>query len=161
MAVDRGRTDPALRLAAVSAAACCVSPPASPGPPPGGSRVTNSGRSTYSLTVWISYCPAPMVTVGTPCLTSQLASRPPLENRVVGFRPIDSAARLACSHRRRVLRQLERRVRRLALELHLRGRPVGVLHLRLAFGEGASVRRRRSPRRTSRPRLRASPLMWT
>ena len=26
-----------------------------------------------------------MVTVGTPCLSSQLASRPPFENRYVGF----------------------------------------------------------------------------
>lgn len=42
-------------------------------------HVRNSGRSTYSLTVWISYCPAPMVTVGMPCLSSQFASRPPFE----------------------------------------------------------------------------------
>src|SRR5271156_3351495 len=59
--------------------------------------LANSGRSTYSLTVWISYCPAPMVTVGRPWLTNQFASRTPLENNVVGFSPIDSAARLACS----------------------------------------------------------------
>ena len=39
----------------------------------------NSGRFTYSLTVWISAWPAAMVTVGTPCLSSQLASRPPFE----------------------------------------------------------------------------------
>src|SRR5262249_38909529 len=58
--------------------------------------LANSARSTYSLTVWISYWPAPMVTVGTPCLSNQLASRPPLENKAVGFRPSDSTARLTC-----------------------------------------------------------------
>src|SRR5262249_51079679 len=41
----------------------------------------NSGMSTYSSVVWMLCCPAPKVTVGTPCRTSQLASRPPLPIR--------------------------------------------------------------------------------
>ena len=57
----------------------------------------NSSRSTYSLTVLISYCPAPMVTVGTPWRKSQLASRPPLEKTVVGFNPSALTAFLACA----------------------------------------------------------------
>src|SRR5262249_23981917 len=37
-----------------------------------------------SWTVWISYCPAPMVTVGTLCLSNQLASRPPWRSALAG-----------------------------------------------------------------------------
>jgi uncharacterized membrane protein len=51
-----------------------------------------SGRWTYSLIVWISYCPAPMVTVGMPCLSSQLASSPPFENTKTGSIPIACTA---------------------------------------------------------------------
>ena len=47
-----------------------------------------SGRWTYSLIVWISYWPAPMVTVGTPCRSSQLASSPPFEKTKVGSSPM-------------------------------------------------------------------------
>ena len=35
-------------------------------------------NSTNSSMVWILFCPAPNVTVGMPCLTSQFASSPPL-----------------------------------------------------------------------------------
>src|SRR5262249_33694563 len=48
---------------------------------------SNSARSTHSRGVWISFCPAPSVTVGMPCRTSQLASRPPLVTRRCGSRP--------------------------------------------------------------------------
>jgi hypothetical protein len=34
----------------------------------------NWSRSTHSFTVWISCCPAPIVTVGTPYCANQLAS---------------------------------------------------------------------------------------
>src|SRR5262245_17987189 len=94
-ALDIARSHKLLRLANTGGVACAryasrvASATASRHP------CANSGRFTYSFTVWISYCPLPIVTVGTPCLTNQLASRPPLEKTVEGFRPSDSAARLA------------------------------------------------------------------
>src|SRR5690606_38149311 len=54
--------------------------------------LSNSARSTNSFTVWISFCPAPNVTVGTPCLTIQFASSPPLVTRRFGTRPIARTA---------------------------------------------------------------------
>ena len=46
-----------------------------------------SSNSMYSFTVWTSRCPAPMVTVGMPRLSSQFASRPPAEKIRFGVMP--------------------------------------------------------------------------
>ena len=119
----------------------------------------NSGRSTYSLTVWISFCPAPMVTVGTPCLRANW--HPGRRWRTRRWLQADRfRGSLGMPHRRRFIFHLEGRVRGFVLELHFRRRSAGVLHFGLRLGERLAVCRGdgRGEGCVGAPR---SPLMWT
>ncbi len=111
---DITRLDPTSSATAAKARARrTVNHQSSPSARRAGSLSRIPSRFTYSLIVWISAWPAPMVMVGTPCLSSQLASSPPLEKTgrfdAEGFQRLGRAL-----HDRRILAEFERRIGRTA-----------------------------------------------